>query len=81
MFIDYKIRDSQFLGTQGTGAFFYEYWQKAISSDDVFEIDYNVTEKDETNGNYIFEKFKENADEIMKAPGSNGFESKNPINL
>ncbi len=60
-------------GTQGTGAFFYEYWQKAISSDEIFDIDYKVTEKDEDNGNYIFEKFKPNADEIMNMPGSNGF--------
>ena len=61
------------MGTQGTGSFFYEYWSRAISSDDIFDIDYNATKPDETNGNFIFEKFKDNADEIMKAPGTNGF--------
>ena len=61
------------MGTQGTGAFFYEYWQRSIPSDDVFDIDYNVTEKDEKNANFIFEKFKDNADEIMKQTGTNGF--------
>lgn len=62
-------------GTQGTGAFFYEYWQRSIPSDDVFDIDYNVTEKDEKNANFIFEKFKDNADDIMKQTGTNGFQA------
>ena len=61
------------MGTQGTGAFFYEYWQRSIPSDDVFDIDYNATAPDEKNGNFIFEKFKDNADEIMKQTGTNGF--------
>ena len=63
------------MGTQGTGAFFYEYWQRSIPSDDVFDIDYNVTEKDEKNANFIFEKFKDNADDIMKQTGTNGFQA------
>ena len=61
------------MGTQGTGAFFYEYWQRSIPSDDVFDIDYNATAPDEKNGNFIFEKFKDNADEIMKQTGTTGF--------
>lgn len=60
-------------GTAGTGEFFYSYWQNAIDSELLFEVDHDATAEGETNNNYIFEKFKEDADEVMTAPGSNRF--------
>lgn len=60
-------------GTQGIGAFFFDYWQKAVDSDLLFEIDTKSTKEDETNQNLVFENFTNNADEIMASPNHNSF--------
>lgn len=60
-------------GSQGTGQFFFDYWNLAIDSDDIFEIDYNQTDIDEKNQNKVYEKFTKNADEIIKDPNKNSF--------
>jgi len=60
-------------GTAGIGEFFYSYWQNAVDSDELFEIDEKATEENQTNNNYIYEKFKKDSDEIINAPGKNGF--------
>ena len=70
----WSIMSSTPCGTTGIGQFFYEFWQNAIPSDELFEVDTKTTKPDETNGNFIFERFREDADSILNnTPGTNKF--------
>lgn len=60
-------------GSQGTGQFFFDYWNLAIDSDDIFEIDKSQTSDGETNQNFVYEKFKNNADLLVSDPNKNSF--------
>lgn len=60
-------------GTEGRGKFFYEYWSNALDCDELFDIDLDATAPNEQNKNLIYEKFKPDADDILKTSKSNGF--------
>lgn len=60
-------------GSQGTGGFFYDYWQKAIDSDELFEVNKKYTEEGQINQNYVYENFINNSDDVVNNPNSNSF--------
>ena len=60
-------------GSKGTGQFFYDYWNNAIDSDLLFETDHTQTKENETNQNFVYEKFIPNATELVNDKRSNSF--------
>lgn len=60
-------------GSQGTGKFFYDYWNNAVDSDLLFEINKNQTPENETNQNLVYENFVKNADDLVNDKRLNSF--------